>query len=58
MFSDHWSSASGSIKYLIFPVTSQNHQIEGSYMVMNKTSLLCVTTMSSVVAIGFVVIEI
>ena len=58
MFGDHWSSTSGNIKYLIFQVTSQNYLIEGSYKFMNKTSLLYVTTMPSLVAIDIVVIEI
>ena len=58
MFGDHWSSASGNIKYLIFHVTSQNHLIEGSCKFMNETSLLYVTTMPSLVTIGIVVIEI
>ena len=58
MFGDHWSSASTDIKYLIFHVTSQNHLMEGSCKFMNKTSLLYVTTMSSLVAIDIVVIEI
>ena len=58
MFGDHWSSTSGNIKYLIFQVTSQNYLIEGSYKFMNKTSLLYVTTMPSLVAMNIVVIEI
>ena len=57
MFCDHWSSASGNIKYLIFHVTSQNHLIEGSCKFMKETSLLYVTAMPSLVAIGIVVIE-
>ena len=57
MFGDHWSSASGNIKYLIFHVTSQNHLIEGSCKFMNETSLLYVTTMPSLVTIGIVVIS-
>ena len=58
MLGDHWSSASGNIKYLIFRVTFQNHLIEVSCKFMNKTSLLYVTTMPSLVAIDIVVIEI
>ena len=57
-FGDHWSSASGNIKYLIFHVTSQNHLIEGSCKFLNETSLLYVTAMPSLVAIVIVVIEI
>ena len=58
MFRDHWSSASGNIKYLIFHVTSQNHLIEGSCKFMGKTSLLYVTTIPSLVVIHIVVKEI
>ena len=58
MFGDYLSSTSGNIKYLIFPVTSQNYLIEGSYKFMNKTSLLYVTAMPSLVAMNIVVIEI
>ena len=58
IFGHHWSSASGNTKYLIFYVTSQNHLIEGSCKFVNKTSLLSVTTMPSLVAIGIAVIEI
>ena len=54
MFGDHWSSASGNIKCLIFHETSQNHLIEGSCKFMNKTFLLYVTTMSSLVVIDIV----
>ena len=57
MFGDHWSSASGNIKYLVFHVTSQNHLIEGSCKFMIETSLLYVTVMSSLMAIGIVVTE-
>ena len=58
MFGDHWSNVSGNIKYLIFHVTSQNHLTEGSCKFMDKTFLLYVTIMSSLVAIDIVVIEI
>ena len=58
MFGDHWSSASGNIKCLIFHVTPQNHLIEGSCKFMNKTSLLYVNTLPSLVAIDMVEIEI
>ena len=58
MFGDHWSSASGNKKYLIFHLAWQNHLIEGSCKFMNKTSLLYVTTVPSLVAIDIVVIEI
>ena len=58
MFCDHWFSASGNIRYLIFHVTSQNHLIERSSKFMNKTSLLYVTIMPSLVAIDIVVKEI
>ena len=58
MFGDHWSSANGNIKYLIFHVTSQNRLIERSCKFMNKTALLYVTIMPSLVAMDIVVIEI
>ena len=58
VFGDHWSSANGNIKYLMFHVISQNHLIEGSCKFINETSLLYVITMPSLVAIGIVVIEI
>ena len=57
MFGDHWSSASGNIKYLVFHATSQNHLIEGSCKFMIETSFLYVTVMSSLMAIGIVVTE-
>ena len=57
MFGDHWFSASGNIKYLIFHLTSQNDLIEGSCKFMNETSLLYITTVPSLVAIDIVVIE-
>ena len=58
MFGDHWSSASGNIKYLIFHLTSKNHLIEGSCKFLNKTSLQYVTTVPNLVAVDIVVIEI
>ena len=59
MFGDHWSSASGDIKYLIRQVTSQKHEIEGSSNFMSSSSSWYVTTtLQSLVTIGIIEVEI
>ena len=52
MFSGHWSSTSGDIKYLIREVTSQKHVIEGSSNFMSGSSLWYVNTLPNWVAIN------
>ena len=54
----HWSSASEYIKYLICPVTSKNHVIEGSNNFMSGSSSWYITTLPNLVAIGIVKLEI
>ena len=58
MLGGHFPSASGDIKYLICQVTSQKHAIEGSSNFMSGVSLWYVTTLTSLVVIGIVVVEI
>ena len=57
--SSRWvtTCASGYIKYLIFDVNSQIHVIEGSNNFINGSSSWSVTSLSSLVALGVVVVE-
>ena len=47
-----------AIQYLICPVTSQNHVIEGSCNFLNESSSWFVNTMPSLLIIDIVVAEI
>ena len=58
MFGIHWSSASGDMKYLISPVTSQEYMIVGSCDPMIGSSSLCVTFLLSLVVIDNVEVQI
>ena len=56
MFGSNSSNVSGDIKYLICQVTSQKHVIEGSSNFISGNPLWYVTTLSSLVTIGIVVV--
>ena len=58
MFGVHWSSASEDMTYLICPVTSKDHLIEGSSNVIGTSSSSYVSTLPGLVAIGTVEVEI
>ena len=58
MFSGHWFSTSGDIKYLTCHLTLQNHVIEGSRNLMKVSSSWYITTLPSLVAVGIVAVEI
>ena len=45
MFGEHWSSASGDIKYLIYHKTLKNHEIEGSNNFMSGSFSWSVATL-------------
>ena len=57
MFGEHWSSATGDIKYLICQVTSQDHVIEESCDFMSGSSSLFDTTLPSLLDIRTVMAE-
>ena len=57
MFGGYWFSASGDMKYLICHVISQNYVIEGSSNFTKGSSSLYISTLSSFVAIGIVLVE-
>ena len=57
IFGGHWSSASGDMKYSIGHMTSKNNVIEGSCNFMSESSSFYATTLSSLVAIGIVIVE-
>ena len=54
----HWSSASEYIKYLICHVTSKNHVTEELWNFLSGSSSWYVTSLSCLVAIDIVVVEI
>lgn len=58
MFRGHWSSARGTIKYLLCHMISQKYLIEGQSNFMRKSSSWYVTTFPGMVAIGIAVVEI
>ena len=58
MFSGHWSSKSGQVKYLIYHVTSKNNVIEESTNFMSENSSWYANTFPSLVAKIIVVVEI
>ena len=58
MFGGYWNSASGSAKYSICHMASQNHMIEGSRNFMSGNSSLCITTLLLLEVIGIVVVYI
>ena len=47
IFGNHWSSASGDIKHLIYRVTYQNHLIDGPSNFMSASSSWHVITLPS-----------
>ena len=53
-----WSNASGDMTYLICHATTIEHMIEGTYGVMGWSTSLYVTTLTSLLAIGIVGVEI
>ena len=57
-FGVHKSSGSGNRSYLIFHVTSQDNLTQGSCKFMAENSLWYVTTMTDLVTIGIVILEI
>ena len=58
MFGGYWNSASGSAKYAICHVSSQNYMIEGSRNFMSGNSSLYITTLLILEVIGIVVVYI
>ena len=58
IFGGNLLSASGDIKYSICHVTSQNYVIEGSSNFMSGSSSWYVTTLTRLVAIGIVLVQI
>ena len=58
MFGGHWSSACGDIMYLTCHMTLQYHVIEGSSNFMSRSSSWDIATLSSLLAIGIVIVEI
>ena len=57
MFGCHWSTASGDKAFLICHVTSQDHAIERSCGLMGGSSSLYVASLSSLIAIGIMLME-
>ena len=53
LFSGHWFSVSGDIKYLIYYVTSHNHVVEGSCNLTSGSSKLYVNTLSNLWTPGY-----
>lgn len=58
IFSGHWSSEGGDIKFLICHMTSQNCSAEESCNLVSRIPPLYVITPPSFVAIGVVVVKI
>ena len=58
MFHGDWSSGSGDIKYLACPVTLQNQVIDGLSDAMSGSTAWYITTLTSLVVTGIVVLEI
>ena len=58
MCGGHYSSGSADITYSICHATLQEHVIEGSCEFIGGSSLMCTTTLPSVVVISIVVVEI
>lgn len=58
MFCSFWFSASGDKKYLICQVTSQNQLIKRSANLMSRSSPWYVMTLSRLLVIGIVVVQI
>ena len=58
MFHGDWSSASGDITYLACHVTLQNQVVDGLSDAMSGSTAWYITTLTSLVVIGIVVLEI
>ena len=57
-FPSHWSSASGEILYLICHMISRDHVIIGPSIFIIGSSSLYIPTLTSLVALDIVVVEI